>query len=96
MKKIDRILDILERELVTCKLQNKALSDMIMELQSSNEKLESENEEYKRVLDKESDTEFIKYRGKTYAIKKRTLTSSPDEYEQLILYCDEKWRSTYE
>ena len=54
-----------------------------------------ENEMLKEILngylEKKSDTELIRYKGKTYKIVERTSNDAPNEYESLDLSCVE-WR----
>lgn len=58
-------------------------------------KVEKENEMLEKILngylEKKSDTELIRYKGKTYKIVERTLNDAPDTCESLDLSCVE-WR----
>lgn len=89
MKKIDEILEILKRDLREYNKENAELSDMVWNLKMENAMLKKDNDTYKRALEKESDTEIIKYKGNLYRISNRILSSSPRELDCLSLDCVE-------
>ena len=89
MRKIDEILKILKRDLREYNKENAELSDMVWNLKMENAMLKKDNDTYKRALEKESDTEIIKYKGNLYRISNRTLFSSPRELDCLSLDCVE-------
>lgn len=89
MRKIDKVLELLNDELVNYKKINKNLSDMVWDLKHENAMLKKDIDTYKSALEKENDTKVIKYKGKIYVIDKQTLSSSSNECETLELECVE-------